>query len=349
MNEHLSCCARMIRMASAVAVSFLIAASLIPAKGQRVHGRAAEPIKVNSVAVNVYAIVTGNHGRLIPDLNKDDFELLDDGVPQKIQYFSQETTATLSLGIAIDTSISQSNLLGMEQDAAKEFVRSVVRKNDQAFVMTFDVDVKLLHDFTDTPPELAQAIDSAEINQTGRSVLQEHSANPTGGTHLYDAVYLASNELMKTRHGRKVLVLVTDGEDQGSKSNLQNAIESAEKANVIVYSIVASDPEFYTLLDSTYRGDKSVRKLAQQTGGQTIRVKSIEQVGQAFEQIARELRSQYLLSYSPSGLRHDGSFRRIQVKVLRHHYPVRTRAGYYDRNDAATEPAAPAGRVGDFR
>ncbi len=157
-------------------------------------------------------------------------------------------------------------MLATEQVAAKEFLRSVLRTGDQAFVMDFDVDVKLLQDFTGTPSELARAVDSAEINQTGRSVLQEGASRSSGGTHLYDTVYLASNELMKQRLGRKVLVLVTDGEDQGSRSSLQESIESAEKANVIVYSIIVSDPEFYTLLGGTYHGDASARKASARNG-----------------------------------------------------------------------------------
>lgn len=285
------------------------------------------------MAVNVYAIVEGRHRHLIRDLNKDDFELTDDSTPQEIEHFSQETNTSLSLGVAIDTSVSQSRLLGTEREAAKKFLRSVLQIGDQAFVMNFDVDVKVLNDFTDVTKELAGAIDSAEINETGRSILQGDAAGPAGGTHLYDAVYLASGELMKARVGRKVLVLVTDGEDQGSKTNLQNSIESAEKADVIVYSIVVSDPEFYTLMGSTYHGGRSVHKLASETGGRTIQVKSVEQIGQAFEQIAQELRSQYLLGYSPSNLRHDGSFRRIHIKVHQRNCIVRTRTGYYDHSD----------------
>jgi VWFA-related protein len=285
------------------------------------------------VAVDVYAIAEGRHGQLIRDLNKDDFELTEDAAPQKIEYFSRETNTPLSLGIAIDTSVSQGYLLGTEKEAAKTFLRSVLQSGDQAFVVNFDEDVKLLQDFTDAATELARAIDSAEINETGKSILQEDSASSTGGTHLYDAVYLASNELMKARLGRKVLVLVTDGEDQGSKTNLQESVESVEKANVVVYSIVVSDPEFYSLMGGTYHGAASVRQLARETGGRTIRVKSIEQIGQAFAQIARELRSQYLLGYSPSNVRHDGSFRRIHVGVRGHNYIVRTRTGYYDHGD----------------
>lgn len=296
-----------------------------------------ESIKATSVAVNVYAIAEGRHGELMQGLNKDDFELTDEGTPQKIAYFSSETNAGVSLGIAIDTSLSQSHLLNTEREAAKRFLRFVLQGGDQAFVVSFDVDVKLLKDFTGVATDLVSAIDSAEINETGRSVLDENAAKPTGGTHLYDAVYLASNELMKTRHGRKVLVLLTDGEDQGSKSNLQKSIDAAEKSDVIVYPILVSDPEFYAMMGTSYRGSASIRKLARETGGCTIQVKSVEQIGEAFEKIAGELRSQYLLVYSPLNLRHDGSFRRIHVKVRGHSYLVRTRTGYYDRSDETAQ------------
>jgi VWFA-related protein len=328
-----------LRTALAAALSFLAAASpLASASGQQA---AASPqgksLRATSVAVEIYAIVEGRRGRLIRDLNKDDFELTEDGTPQKITYFSRETNAALSLGLAIDTSVSQGRMLATEQAAAKEFLRSVLRTGDQAFVMDFDVDVKLLQDFTGTASELARAVDSAEINQTGRSVLQEGASRSTGGTHLYDTVYLASNELMKQRLGRKVLVLVTDGEDQGSRSSLRESIESAEKANVIVYSIIVSDPDFYALLGGSYHGDASARKLVRETGGRTIRVKSIEQIGQAFDEIAAELRAQYLLGYFPSNPRHDGSFRRIRVSVRGRNDTVRTRTGYYDRGEEEAE------------
>lgn len=324
----------MTRLILTAALCFVIAPSLPTLTPQQTASDTSNgTLKSTSAVVNLYAVVEGHHGRFIRDLNKGDFQITDNGIPTEIQYFSQDTNVPLSLGVALDTSNSQADLLRTEQDAAKEFLRLVLTKADQACVMTFDTDVRLVQDFTDTPAVLAKAIDAAEINETGKSILQMNPPSATGGTHLYDAIYLASDELMKPRHGREVIVLVTDGEDQGSHIDLRKAIEAAGKANVVVYSIIVSDPEFYTLMDSTYRGDAHVRELTSTTGGRTIRVRSTKQIAQAFQQIAQELHSQYRLGYLPPTLRNDGSFRRIVVKVRGRSYTVRTRSGYYDQRN----------------
>lgn len=324
------------RMISVIVLCLAAATSSHATHRQRAASGSGGPMRSSTVVVNVYATVEGRHGQLIGGLNKDEFDVRDNGAPQEIKYFSRDTDVELSLGIALDTSNSQSSLLGTEKKAAAQFLNSVLRNGDQASVMSFDADVRLLEDFTSAPATLARAIDDAEINETGKSILRIDGEKPRGGTHLYDAVYLASNELMKQRHGREVLVLVTDGEDQGSKVNLQEATEAAEKGNVIVYSIVASDPEFYSVMGATYRGDASVRKLANATGGRVIRVKSGDEIERAFAEIASELRSQYRLGYSPTDLRHDGSFRRIRVTVRGYNYNVAARSGYYDPTDGRT-------------
>lgn len=326
---------RMTLAAGLCLATFTTPTSNIPQTGTA--GGPRDSIKSASVVVNVYATVEAHHGQQIRALNKDSFELRDNGDLQKIEYFSRDTDVALSLGIALDTSNSQSDLLETEKKAARRFLDSVLRSGDQAFAMSFDADVRLLEDFTSDQAKLARSIDDAEINETGRSILRIDGKNSSGGTHLYDAVYLASNELMKQRHGREVLVLVTDGEDQGSKVSLQQAIEAAENANVIVYSIVASDPEFYSMMGAQYRGDANVRKLASATGGRVIRVKTDNAIGEAFAQIATELRSQYRLGYSPANLRHDGSFRRIRVTVRGHSYSVAARSGYYDTSDGLVD------------
>jgi VWFA-related protein len=331
---HLNLLTSSIRSTFAVLLSCFFLAQLPPAQKQGAGGPpSGAAIKSTAIVVNMYAIVEGRHGRLIPDLSKNDFELTEDGAEKKIDYFSRETNAPLSVGILVDTSASQDRLLATEQSASKSFLGSVLRHDDQAFVMHFDVDVELLQDFTNAAEKLGRAIDTVKINQTGHSIVAEDAGVSRGGTRLYDAVYLASNELMKARYGRKVLVLVTDGEDQGSKIDLQGSVKAAEKANVIVYSIVVSDADLYALLDLKYHGDSSVRKLSRETGGRTIRVKSIQEIGSAFNQISQELHSQYLLGYSPTNVRHDGSFRRIHVKIRGREYMARTRTGYYDSKD----------------
>lgn len=293
----------------------------------------ASPASIKSTAseVSLYAIVRDRYGRLISNLDKQDFALADNGSAQQIRYFSRETDVPLSLGVLIDTSASQARLLTQEQSSAKLFLQSVLSSTDQAFVIHFDVDVEVLQDFTNSPTLLAHAVDEAQINTTGRSVLPVTAGAPPrrGGTRLYDAVYLASNELMKTRYGRKVLVLVTDGQDEGSKVDWKNALEAAEKADVIVYTIVITDPGFYTVTQLPYHGGVAMQKLSAATGGNTIRPASAQNIGGAFDMIAAELRSEYFLSYSPADQRRGGAFHEIRLRIPRHKYAVSTRRGYY--------------------
>lgn len=294
----------------------------------------AKPIRVNSAMVNVYAVVEDRRGHLIRGLNQADFAITDNKVPQQIAFFLPETDAPLSLGLLIDTSVSQEHLIDTEQKTAQMFLASVLRPSDRAFCMHFDTDVELLVDFTNDLGSLSRAVKQVRINETGQSILTNPQTNPPpGGTHLYDAVYLASNELMKSREGRKVLVLVTDGEDQGSRTSLAGSLAAAEKANVIVYSIIVSDPNFYAATGAAYHGSGKMRELTRQTGGHTIRAESIGGLGKAFDQVAAELRSQYSLGYIPSNLVHDGSFRTIRVEVRGQHYTVKARHGYYAPRD----------------
>lgn len=291
----------------------------------------ATSIKSTSSEVSLYAIVRDKHGRLISNLGKQDFALTDDGSAQQIRYFSREASIPLSLGVLIDTSPSQGRMLAEEQSSAKLFLQSVLQSADQAFVIHFDVDVEVMQDFTNSPALLAHALDQTRINTTGQSVLPVTLGDPPrrGGTRLYDAVYLASNELMKTRYGRKVLVLVTDGQDEGSKVDWKNALEAAEKADVIVYTIVITDPDFYTVTQLPYHGGVAMQKLSAATGGNTIRPASAQNIGGAFDMIAAELRSEYFLSYSPVNQQQRGAFHAIRLRIPGHKYAVSTRQGYY--------------------
>jgi VWFA-related protein len=288
-------------------------------------------LKVFTEVVNVYAVVQDKRKRLIPNLNKEDFEISEDKSPQEIRYFSLATDTPLTIGILVDTSPSQERVLGVEKQEAKAFLDQVLRPKDLAFVLHFDVEVELLQDFTAERRLLARAIDETVINGGGRGVLP--SPLPTGdsggATHLYDAVYLAANELMKNEVGRKVLILLTDGEDQGSRVKLNTALEAAQKTDLIIYSVAIIDRAFYWGHVIGFGGDSVLKKLSEETGGRVIEVNRAKDTAAAFQQIADELRTQYLLGYTPTNTRRDGSFRKIQVRARNGDYRVQARHGYY--------------------
>jgi len=292
-------------------------------------------LKVTTEVVNVYAVVEDKHHRLIPDLNKDDFELTEDNQPQPITYFSRETDTPLTMGLMVDTSPSQERVLPTEQEQAKVFLDEVLRPKDLIFVLHFDIEVELLQDFTADRQRLAHAIDETQINGGGGGPTPGTfpTSGNSGATHLYDAAYLASTELLKNEVGRKVLIMLTDGEDQGSKEKLNTALEAAQKSNVIIYSIEISDRGFYYSRGMGYSGDSVLHKLSEDTGGRVIRANNARDTGAAFRQIADELRTQYLIGYTPTNTRHDGTFRKIHLRVRNGDYKVQARRGYYAPTD----------------
>lgn len=288
-------------------------------------------LKVSTEVVNVYAIVKDKKGRLIPTLNREDFELTEDKAPQQIRYFSRETETPLTLGMMVDTSPSQGRVLQTEKEEAKTFIRQVLRPKDLAFVLHFDLEVELLQNFTSDARLISSAIDETVINGGGQGPTPGTfpTSRLAGGTHLYDAVYLAATELLKHEIGRKVLILLTDGEDQGSKLKLGDALEAAQKADVIIYSVDIVDRAFYFGQMAGYRGDSVLKKLSEETGGRVIQVNRQGDAAAAFKEIAAELRTQYLLGYTPSHTQHDGSYRKIQVRTRAPDYKVQARRGYY--------------------
>jgi VWFA-related protein len=309
---------------------FLSLASL-PGSGQEKPEQAPSTLKVSTEVVNVYAVVEDKKKHLIPDLQKDDFEIEEDGKPQEIRYFSRETDTPLTMGIMVDTSPSQGRVLGIEQEQADAFLHQVLRPKDLAFVLHFDVDVELLQDFTADQKLLTRAIDETVINGGGHGVMPgPFPTSDTGGaTHLYDAIYLASNDLLKNEVGRKVLILLTDGEDQGSRVKLETALEAAQKSDVIDYAVDIVDRPFYGFHNIGFSGDSVLRKFADDTGGRVIQVSHSKDTAAAFQEIAKELRTQYLLGYTPTNTKHDGSFRKIRVQVRNGDYKVQARRGYY--------------------
>ena len=203
--------------------------------------------------VNLFATVRDKQANIVRDLTKDDFQLEEDGRPQTIRYFSRESDLPLTLGLLVDTSMSQRNVLGQERTASYRFLDRVLREDkDQAFVIHFDREVELLQDLTPSRKKLESALEQLDLPEQARGAGQAGRGYPGaprrrggGGTSLYDAVLLASDELMKKQTGRKALILLTDGVDNGSKVSLTTAIESAQRADTLVYSILFADDHFY--------------------------------------------------------------------------------------------------------
>jgi VWFA-related protein len=309
---------------------FLLAASLAGAQQEKDVPMQGGTLKVTTEVVNVYAVVREKNGHLMPNLTKDDFTLEEDQKPQEIKYFSREADTPLTIGILVDTSPSQGRVLEEEKSQAEAFLREVLRPKDLAFVLHFDVETELLQDFTADLNMLDKAIDECEINGGGfRTPGTFPTDDSAGATHLYDAVWLSSRDLLKNEVGRKVLIMLTDGEDQGSKIKLDAALEAAQKSDVIIYSVDIHDRGFYLRGGMGYSGDSVLRKISEATGGRVIETNSGKGTYDAFQQIANELRTQYLLGYTPTNTKLDGTFRRIEVKVREKNARVSARRGYY--------------------
>jgi VWFA-related protein len=283
-------------------------------------------IRVQVNLVNLFATVRDKHKAIVTGLTKDDFQVYEDGQPQEITYFSAESNLPITLGMLLDTSGSEYFMLSAEKDAGSRFLSRVLRKGDLAMIMTFDTDVDLLADFTDDRGMLNRAINRAQINAPSGGMIAQGPlpSSGSGGTNFYDAVYLAAHDKLSGEAGRKAIVVLTDAEDTGSKLNLQDAIEAAQRTDTVVHILlVAADG-----------GDQSVaRRLTDDTGGRMILVRSDKNLEQAFDQISEELRSQYTIGYSPSNKKHDGSYRKIKVEMKDKDYSVLTRRGYYAPND----------------
>jgi VWFA-related protein len=303
------------------------------AEAQPVDIGDVQTLKVNVNLVNVYFSVRDRNG-YITNLHKDDCNILEDKVPQKTKNFTQEKNLPLTIGILLDTSGSQMNVLPLEQTSGAEFLKDVLTPKDEAFLISFDINVTLLADYTNSPREIKHAIDSAVIN-TGAGTGSITGNGTPRGTLLYDAVFLAAHDKLRQEAGRKILVLLTDGGDQGSQENLKTATEAAQKANTIVYVILIADRGFYSGYGMGYSGDADMERLAHDTGGRVINVgNNGRKLQEAFDQIQDELRTQYLASYTSTNPKvNDGTFRTLNIACGKDQ-KVQARKGYYAMADA---------------
>jgi VWFA-related protein len=235
-----------------VAYALIAALVALPGLGPSMQAQdSAATIAVDVKVVTLPVTVREKHGKIVRDLTKDDFTLQEDGRPQTIRYFSQEANLPLTLGLLVDTSRSQTNVLDAERNASRGFLdQMLVQEKDKAFLIHFDREVELLQDLTSSREKLQAALEllktpsdrdrSNDPNDSGDS-RSGSGSHHGGGTQLYDAVFLASNELMKKHQGRKALVILSDGVDRGSKTSLESTIESAQRADTVVYSIYFAD------------------------------------------------------------------------------------------------------------
>jgi len=296
----------------------------------------AGTVKVNVNVVGLFFNVKDKHGALIPNLTKNDFDVLEDGKPQTIKYFAAESNLPLTLGILIDSSGSQLRVLDMEKEVGGAFLRQILTDKDEAYVIDFNVDASLVQDYTRDVHRLQAALNKVKIN-TGFTTAPIPGAGggpvPTApgsqkGTVLYDAVYLSAHDMLAKEVGRKAMILLSDGEDEGSQLKIKDAIEAAERADAIVYVLLCADRGFYIGMGG-YSGEGEMRKLTEATGGRVINVgNKFDKLKEAFDQIAAELRSQYNLGYTSTNTVLDGSYRKLEVKS-KQNYKVQCRAGYY--------------------
>jgi VWFA-related protein len=283
-------------------------------------GQLQGPIRVQVNLVNLFATVRNKRTKqIVSDLEQSDFKIAEDGADQKISFFSRESKLPITLGLLIDTSGSETETLGAEQEAATRFLSRVLRKGDLAMVISFDTDSDLLADLTDDQSRLDRAIRRARINApSGQGPLSQQIP----GTVFYDAVYAACHEKLADEAGRKALVILTDAQDEGSKLRVQDAIEAAQRTDTVVHILLIADPRF--------GGNEGVaRKLTDETGGRTIVVRNEKKLEEAFDQISEELRSQYTLGYYSTNTAHDGTYRKIKADTTRKDLDVLTRRGYY--------------------
>ena len=290
-------------------------------------------LKVEVNLVNILFNVRDKKGGLVGSLNKDDFKVFEDGKEQEIKYFNRETDLPLTIGLLIDVSASQMNLIEIEKNAAYQFFGSVLRKQDLAFLISFGEESELLQDYTNSPKLLRAGLEGLHVSSGvgGFGPGPVPTISQPRGTVLYDAVYVASADELKGQVGRKVLVLITDGEDEGSKYKISQAIEAAQKADAIIYGFYYVDQAFYRGHGMIFAGgsDSTLRQMSEDTGGHVFHVDRRTTLQQAFDELQDEMRSQYAIGYTPANPAKDGTFRKIEIKTGNKDWKVQARKGYY--------------------
>jgi len=344
-------------------------------------------VSVDVKAVTVLATVRDKHGKIVSSLTKEDFTLQEDGKPVSIHYFSKESDLPLTLGLLVDTSMSQRTVLDQERAASGSFLEKVMHEKDTAFLIHFDREVELLQDLTSSRQKLEKGI---ELLQTGApSEEDQSSSGGTGsggagsggggwpgagrqhgqgqhhaGTLLYDAIYLASNEMMKKQQGRKALIILSDGVDRGSKETLLSAVESAQRADTLVYCVLFKGEEPYGgnhggfgypggggmggggmgghhrgggqgyPQEERTDGKKVMEQIAKETGGRFFEASKKQPLDQIYSSIEEDLRNQYSLGFTPDKADTDG-YHKLLLQTKQNDTVIQTREGFYLESSAA--------------
>jgi VWFA-related protein len=292
-------------------------------------------IKVDVDVVNVLASVRDKKNGLVPNLEQRDFTILEDGKPQPIKYFTRETDLPLTIGLLIDVSGSQRNLIQIERDAASQFFSQVLRKKDEAFLLAFGEEAELLQDYTNSARLLTSAMRDLRVSSGvgGLGPGPVPTAGGPRGTVLYDAVYLAASEKLRTEVGRKVIVVITDGVDEGSRLPIKEAVMAAQKADAVIYSIEYEDPAFYGrgwgISMGGGAGASALHQMSDETGGHVYRVGGRNTLDVVFKELQDEMRSQYSIGYTPLNDNKDGSYRKLEIKLASKDMKAQARKGYY--------------------
>jgi VWFA-related protein len=328
-------------------------------QAQQAQPPAAPKIAVERKEVTVYATVRDKKGNLVANLTKSDFAIDEEGRPQTIQYFAHQADLPLTLGFLVDTSLSVRNVLGEERSATSTFIDHMLRsEKDKAFLIHFDFQVELLQDMTPSKQKLQAALGELETPELQRaSNGGGHHGHSGGGTLLYDAIYLASNELMRKQQGRKAIIVLTDGVDHGSKESLESAIESAQRADTAVYSILFAGEEDHPFQgahaghggggwgtgypggqprqypppqrEDHPDGKKVLERLSRETGGRMFQVSKKLSIEQIYAQIEEEQRGLYTMAYTPTPPDTEPGYHKIHVVANQKDLVVQARDGYY--------------------
>src|SRR5437867_8110140 len=272
-----------------------------------------ENLVINVELINVLFTVADRKGKLVTDLDKSDLKLYEDNKAQTITNFSRETDLPLTIALVIDTSTSIRERFKFEQEAAIDFLYRTLRpKKDKSLLVTFDSAIELVQDYTDNPEVLSKAI---------------RQIRPGGGTKMLDAIYLICQEKLKSELGRKIMILISDGDDNLSLETLTSTLEMAQKSDVAIFAISTNSSGFFAI--TAPKADKILKRLAEETGGRAFFPFKAEDLSASFQDIGAELRSQYSLAYRSSNPGRDGSFRSIKIEADRKNLKVTARKGYY--------------------